>query len=279
MAKQRPWTREELLLAMNLYCRLPFGKMHKGNPEIVALAQAIGRTASSVAMKLGNLASLDPAERARGIAGLSKASAADRAIWDDFHANWEACAVASQQLYDSRVAPPIPTRSVSEDQPKAPARDAARTKPPPSIPSDDQIALRGAADTETERSVKVRIGQSFFRRAVFASYGSQCCISGIGLGELLIASHILPWDEFPQHRVNPRNGLCLSRLHDAAFDRGLITFDGDCRLILSRRLKDHVTNATLKTAFLALEGEPLRLPEKFRPEEAFLEGHRERVFA
>jgi hypothetical protein len=59
--------------------------------------------------------------------------------------------------------------------------------------------------------------------------------------ELLIASHIVPWstldDRAPlapvprgvglgvRGRVDPRNGLCLSRLHDAAFDRGLITFD------------------------------------------------------
>ena len=260
---QRNWNRDELLLAMNLYCRLPFGRMSKGTPEIIELAAAISRTPSSVAMKLYNLASLDPAPR--GISGLTKASAADRAIWDEFHANWESAAIASENLYRARVAPlarsasedPTPTRSVSEEE----------------------IALRAAGPTDALRTVRVRTAQDFFRRAVFASYRATCCITGIDLPELLIASHILPWASFPSpHRINPRNGLCLSRLHDAAFDRGIITFDEEMRLMLSRDLRDNVTNSVLSTAFAQFEGRPLTLPEKFLPERAWLGRHREEVF-
>src|SRR4051794_40098240 len=103
MSARRQWTHDELLLAMNLYCQLPFGQFHQKNREVIALARAIGRSPSSVAMKLCNLASLDPAERARGVSGLSGASRADRAIWEEFHQDWEACAVASQELYDASV--------------------------------------------------------------------------------------------------------------------------------------------------------------------------------
>lgn len=56
---QRPaklWTRDELLIAFNLYCRTPFGRLHRGNPDIIAMAELLGRTPSSVSMKLCNFA-------------------------------------------------------------------------------------------------------------------------------------------------------------------------------------------------------------------------------
>lgn len=105
-----------------------------------------------------------------------------------------------------------------------------------------------------------------------------CCISGNPIPELLIASHILPWPGFPEHRANPSNGLCLSRLHDAAFDQGLITFDESRRLVLSKRLRDYLPNEAIRVNFSTYEGSALRLPEKFFPEERFLAHHREHTF-
>lgn len=84
-AGQTLWTRDELILAVNLYCKLPFGKMHKSNPEIIRFASLIGRTPSSIALKLGNFASFDPTLKARGIKGASNASKLDKIIWDEFY--------------------------------------------------------------------------------------------------------------------------------------------------------------------------------------------------
>lgn len=95
---RRDWTHEELTLAMNLYCQLPFGRLHKGNSEIIAIATVIGRTPSSVAMKLCNLASLDPAHQQRGVKGLSSVSKGDREIWQEFHSDWERLSVESESL-------------------------------------------------------------------------------------------------------------------------------------------------------------------------------------
>jgi hypothetical protein len=80
------WTREELLLALGLYFETPFGKQHKTHPPIVELAAAIGRTPSSVAMKLNNFTSLGPSEAERGIKGLTGASKLGREIWEEFEA-------------------------------------------------------------------------------------------------------------------------------------------------------------------------------------------------
>jgi hypothetical protein len=257
MGERKGWTREELTLAMNLYCKLPFGQLRHGNAEVIRLAGAMGRTPSSVSMKLCNFASFDPALQARGVRGLTGASRADKAVWDEFHADWEAMGAASEAMAGGEGA------LLSQAMP-------AREIKLPVNPFD------GA--TETERTVRVRLGQAFFRQAVLASYGVRCCITGNPVPELLIASHILPWGTHPEHRVNPRNGLCLARTHDAAFDAGLITLDEDWRLVLSRRLRDYLPSEAVERGFVAYEGRAIELPEKFRPEGEFLRGHRERVF-
>lgn len=66
------WTADELKLAFYLYCQLLFGRLHKGNPDIIDLATRLGRTPSSIAMKLVNFASLDPAITNTGRKGLSE---------------------------------------------------------------------------------------------------------------------------------------------------------------------------------------------------------------
>jgi hypothetical protein len=84
MATGKKWTREELIVALNLYRKLSFGQLHSRNPVIIALAEKMRRGANSVAMKLSNLASLDPLLRARGVRGLEGASNLDREIWNEF---------------------------------------------------------------------------------------------------------------------------------------------------------------------------------------------------
>lgn len=203
-------------------------------------------------MKLNNLTSLDPEEHARGVKGLPGASQLDRQVWNEFQGDWERLVIESEQL----------RRQVTQgSQPEIEDQSAGNVGP-----------------TEAERTVKTRLVQGFFRSMVLAAYQGQCCISGNPIPELLIASHILPWSSHPQHRLNPRNGLCLSRLHDGAFDQGLIAFDDDYRLVLSKRLKDHLTHQAIRDNFACHEGNPLKLPEKFLPDMAFLTFHRNNIF-
>lgn len=90
--------------------------------------------------------------------------------------------------------------------------------------------------------------------------------------------HIQPWSESPLNRVNPRNGLCLSRIHHTAFDLGLITLDEAYRVVVSRELREYLPNEALEAEFVAYEGKKIRMPEKFLPEPAFLKAHRRVVF-
>ena len=64
MATRIVWTHQQLLVAFNLYCQMPFGKIHFSNPEIIKYAELIGRTPSALAMKLSNSNDVS-AERAK----------------------------------------------------------------------------------------------------------------------------------------------------------------------------------------------------------------------
>jgi putative restriction endonuclease len=259
------WTREHFLIALNLYCKVPFGKLHKGNRVIVEVAEKMGRTPSSLAMKLSNFASLDPVLAARGIKGLVGATKQDRAMWTEFRSDISALAPESEKiLHDLFTGDDA--KEVDFLQ-----RDRVQLEPSP------RIAPSGP--TEKISVVRLRRGQQFFRQSILNAYGVRCCITGISVPRLLVASHIRPWSAFPEDRLNPRNGLCLSCLHDAAFDSGLITLDQNFRVMLSPRLKAYFPQQALEQNFAAYEGQSIRKPEMFtEPSAEFLAHHRAVIF-
>jgi putative restriction endonuclease len=254
------WTREHSLIALNLYCKLPFGKLHRGNPIIIEVASKMGRTASSLAMKLCNFASLDPVQQARGIRGLPGASRQDHELWNEFHSQITTLGAVSEELMHDLLT------NEQEKDVDFLGTDRIRFTPP-------------GGPTEISGSVRVRRGQQFFRQAILNAYGVRCCITGINIPPLLIASHIKPWRDFPLERLDPCNGLCLSRLHDAAFDSGLITLDEKLNVVLSRRLKRFFPQITLEQNFAPFEGKPIDLPQKLaEPNPEFLRYHREQIY-
>ncbi len=132
-------------------------------------------------------------------------------------------------------------------------------------------------DTETNAEVHQRIGQNAFRCVLLEIYRGQCCVCGLNIKELLRASHILPWAENKPNRLNPQNGLCLSATYDAAFDKHLISFDDDYRMIVSPYIREFYTNDTAKDYFERFEGKRLTLPYKFHPSKEFLRRHCEKL--
>jgi len=253
---RKGWTRDELLLTFNLYCRTPFGRLHRNNPEIVALAQKLNRTASAVAMKAVNFASFDPLHQSRNVRGLSNASRADRAVWDEFIANPELLAYESQQAY-SRILADFTGGSPSEQW--------------------DETLLR-SRPTESTRLVRVRLVQSFFRSAVLASYEYRCAICRLDLLELLSASHIIPWRSSVARRADPRNGLALCAIHDRAFDRGLLTVSESFNVLISGQAKARASGRLHQVALIDVDGQPISLPKRFLPDPVALAYHREKIF-
>ncbi len=128
-----------------------------------------------------------------------------------------------------------------------------------------------------EALVKTRVNQQFFRAAVLAAYENKCCITGLPLPELLVASHIVPWNIDVKNRTNPRNGLCLNALHDRAFDLGLLTVTPKMALVLSAELEKKSTSQGVREFFLKYKDAPLAAPSRFAPDPAFLEYHNEKI--
>lgn len=247
MATRRAWTREELILAMNLYLRLPFGRMHRGAPEVIELAGIIGRTPSAVAMRLGNFAALDESLDRRGMPNVG---ADARAIWREFEADRETLAFEGERLLHERRQPSLL----------------------------DEVALDGVAGIDRDALVRVRVNQAQFRRMILARFDSTCAVTGLRIPELLVASHIIPWAESVEHRLDPGNGLCLNALHDRAFERGLIVIDDDLRIRASDRLRRGDTSEPVRDLLLRYDGAPLRLGDS-RPSAALLARHRARFAA
>lgn len=248
------WTREQLLVAFALYYNgpngMPYGKIDSGNPEIIHYAGLIGRTPGALAMKLANIASLDPVIIDSGRKGLQGASKADRQLWQELNQAPELFNQDCQRAIDQL---PVPKLELKDS------------------------ALEDFTGTSRSTMIKARVGQQVFRRRVLSAYEYKCCVTGLEEPTLLIASHISPWSEAPEHRLNPSNGLCLSSLHDRAFDQGLITFNQHLEMVLSPAIKK-LESPIGEESFARYEGVQIRMPVQGQPDERLMAFHRERVF-
>jgi len=97
------WSRDKLIVAFNLYCKTPFGKIHIRNPEIKSLANILGRSPSAVSWKLANFARLDPALQKRFISGAKHGGKGDIEVWEEFNSDWERLGFESEKLLIIRV--------------------------------------------------------------------------------------------------------------------------------------------------------------------------------
>lgn len=253
--ERRLWTREELILSLNLYLKLPFGKLHHGTPEIIHLAQIINRTPDAVAMRLSNFASVDPFHKERGIKGLTGGIKQVEPIWIEFINNKEDLLFESERILANLEKQTIESKFAE--------------------------ILSGTENLKGEtkvREVKTRVNQNVFRQIVLANYNRKCAISGIDLPDLLVASHIIPWSQNEVERLNPENGICLSALYDRAYDKGLIGITENYQIILSSELKTKEKKEYYPSNFGSLCGIALQLPQKYLPKKEFLQFHLDTVF-
>ena len=243
------WTREQTIVALSVYCKIPFNKASNNNPEIVKAAKLIGRTPVAVKMKVGNFGSFDPELKKKGIVGLTNTSKLDEEIWNEYCHNWEKLA------YDSEVImAKLADKTIEE------ANNIDITKIP--------------EGKERERLVKQRINQSFFRSAVLSSYNNKCCITDFTCTDLLEACHIVDWSENVENRLNPSNGICLNVLFHKAYDKNYLGISPDYEVFISDRLfDDTVEQENLKLFFKKYHKTKIQLPDKFLPNKDLLDIH------
>lgn len=98
--------------------------------------------------------------------------------------------------------------------------------------ADAPPAYEGA--TEQKRFVTSRVGQGAYRKSIIHRWNYQCAVTGFDNLSVLVASHIHPWSSASdKERLDVENGILLSPTYDALFDRHLISFENDGRIILS----------------------------------------------
>jgi putative restriction endonuclease len=245
-SRNRNWTKEETMLAFELYCIIPKGKDTANNPQVQALATAINRTPDSVKLKLQNFKSYDPSYTQDGRVGLSHGSKLDGEVCKAFLNDWDALIVETNEIKAQ-----IGLQNI--------------------IAENDIDNITIGRDRIVTR--KERVGQSFFRQALLAAYNYKCCFTGIAIQSLLRASHIKPWSESNDinEKANPRNGLLLNALHDSAFDNGYMTITTDYRILISKELM-HESEEN-RYYFLSLNGKQMTLPSRFLPDKQFIEYH------
>ncbi len=250
---KRLWSREELVVTLALYFKLPFGRLNHTTKEVIELARTIGRTANSVALRLSNFAACDPYIINSGRHGMSGGLSICKPIWQEYEFNHE------QLFYDAEIyLAKIKNQSIENML---------------HIPSN---AFEGK---ERLAVIKQRVNQDAFRAMILNNYNFKCAISGIDIKSLLVASHIIPWADNADGRLNPENGICLSPLYDKAFDSGLIGIQPDYEIVISKELKEHSNEDFYQQSFGVIEHRKLTLPEEHAPRQAFLQYHYDNIFA
>lgn len=254
MSQRKPWSKAELILAFNLYLKIPFGKFHHSNNDIIRLAELIDRTPSAVSMRLSNFASVDPYHQERGVKGLTGGIKQVQPIWDEFHENKEELVFESE-----RILAEIQNTTIEEKYKKI---------------LDGTDALEGKTKV---REVKTRVNQKVFRDIVLANYNGSCAVTGFANTDFLIASHIIPWAKDADNRLNPQNGLLLNNLHDKAFENGFLAIDKNYKILICsefRKSKDDF----VKNYFSAYHNKEIKRPERFLPSLLLLEKHMDEKF-
>ncbi len=255
MAKNKPWTRDELILAFNLYLKIPFGKFHHSTKEVIELSNLLkDRNPNAVSMRLSNFASVDPFHQKRGVKGLTGGIKQVKPIWDEFHENEEELIFESE-----RILAEIQQTTIEKKFNKI---------------------LEGTENLEglsKIREVKTRVNQNVFRQIVLANYNTKCAITGFDNTDFLIASHIIPWSKDKKNRLNPQNGILLNNLHDKAFENGYLAIDKNFKIfICSDFLKSE--DKFIQCYFVAFHKKEIELPKRFLPDIKFLEKHLDEKF-
>lgn len=252
---RRLWTREELIVAFNLYLTIEYGKIHDQNPNVIQLGKLIDRTPGSISMRLANFASIDPFHQQRGVKGLENGRRQVQPIWNEFINNKEELLFRSEEILAEKESTSV------NDKYKDILND-----------------LKDLKGETVIREVKTRVNQCVFRKIVLANYSNKCAITGIDIPELLFASHIVPWSANEKYRLEPENGICFSALYDKAFDKGLIGINTDYKIIFSEILNKKKETEYFQKYFASIENQEILKAQKYLPKKEFLEHHLDTIF-
>jgi len=257
-----PWSREELILALELYLRA--GLLDDHSAEVQQLSEALKdlafvqkedpevfRNPNGVAMKLANFAALDPNYKGKG---LTSGGRLDKEIFEEFFGQPLALATETRLL-----------RAQWQEMKEVDAVAESEEYYEPEI--EDQSDQR----EKVNRAIVLRRGQPSFRKLLLTAYDGKCAITGCNAPDALEAAHILGYRGNFSNKAN--NGLLLRADIHTLFDLQLLAVETtDMTCVVAERL--------LGTEYEELIGKELIVPEdkECRPGRSHLNFHRANSF-
>ena len=245
----KTWTKEEIMIIFNLYCKLSFKESTRDNNMIDEYAKLLKRSSDSLIIKMSDLGKIDPElKKYSNITGIY-GEKLDRDVWSDFLNN------PMQFVYNSA---------------KLIARAAGRN-----LSDLDDMNKDLPKGCNPKDSIRHKIGFLFFRKVVLSSYNNTCCISGVKDPLLVEACHIAEWDDDENKIVDPRNGLCLNYLMHKAYDRKFVSVSPDYKIKISERMIMSAMREDFRTYLKSINDRHIFLPDRFRPSRDLLAMHYE----
>lgn len=225
-APRRSWSREETMMAFALYMVLTPSECDDRGWDVQRVASVLHRTPNAVSLKIWNIEANDRNRRMSGRVGLLHGSHLDREIWEEYSQEGDAFLNRCLDLVTDVL------RQADQDNAFLSARFSSL-----------EMASRVLLGKERIVTAAQWVHQEYFRNSLLTNYRHSCCLSGIRIDSLLIASHIKPWAESsPKERTASSNGLLLNAFLDRAFDQGFITINHDYRVIVSGEVRHSPAN-------------------------------------
>lgn len=249
------------MMAFALYRILPKNECDDRGLDVKRLAAALHRTPDAVALKIWNIAAHDANRKALGRVGMKHGSKLDTQIWEWFADGGDVfLAECLDLLQEAMATSPFPSGGLATDR----------------VSSLDTITQQVLGKEYATTAVQ-RANQTYFRNSLFQNYKGTCCMTGLAIPRLLIASHIKPWNaSTPVEKTAATNGLLLNAFHDRAFDQGLMTIDNDYRIVIAH---DHVRHSNVNDKWLFdFEGRQIHLPNINPPSHEFIDYHNTNIF-
>lgn len=246
-------------MAFALYMVLAPSECDDRGRDVQRVASVLHRTPNAASLKIWNIAANDCNRRLSGRVGMTHGSRLDREIWEEYAQEGDDFLNRCLDL-------------VTEVLQQADRNDVL----PSSRFSSLETASRMLLGEERTVTAVQRVHQEYFRNSLLTNYRHSCCLSGIHVDSLLIASHIKPWAESsPRERTASSNGLLLNAFLDRAFDQGFITINHDYRVIVSGEVRHSPANDMWLYRY---DGRRIALPEVNPPSHEFIDYHNTHVF-
>ena len=244
---RRLWTEDETLFLFKIFLTEPVQSLPVSSPRIQELARTLNRKPGSIHRKLADIYSNEPSYIESGRKQTNCAKLVSE-IWNDLYSDCESTMKRMDVAYESVTG--LDNGEIIIDYDISPGLD---------VP------------VEATR----RKGQQVFRLRVAHNFEYRCCITGIAIPCLMVASHIKAWSEStPKERTDPGNGLYLNRLHDCLFDRHMMTVDEDMRIEYADSLRSGNSDDTYEVFFGRYEGMRIHEPVCNSVNNAYMDEHR-----